>query len=99
MLLFKKLGLIIKMSTSQDLKTTFKYNVTCIFLSLRTKLKKTLCPRTPCMMFQLIVIQNSFKILLKMVIESIIDIVFTSVPAKYQDFTFELVLNPLTRNS
>ena len=44
MLLFKKLGLIIKMSTSQDLKTTFKYNVTCIFLSLRTKLKKNTLP-------------------------------------------------------
>ena len=44
MLLFKKLGLIIKMSTSQDLKTTFKYIVTCIFLSLRTKLKKNTLP-------------------------------------------------------
>ena len=36
------------MSTCQDFNTTFKYNLTCIFLSLRAKLKKTLCPRTPC---------------------------------------------------
>ena len=36
------------MSTSQDFKTTFKYNLTCIFLSLRAQLKKPLCPRTPC---------------------------------------------------
>ena len=35
-------------STSQDFKTTFNYNLTCIFLSLRAKLKKPLCPRTPC---------------------------------------------------
>ena len=48
MLLFWKLVLIIKMSTSQDFKTTFKYNLTCIFLSLRAQLKKPLCPRTPC---------------------------------------------------
>ena len=48
MLLFQKLILIIKISTSQDFKSTFNYNLTCIFLSLRAKLKKTLCPRTPC---------------------------------------------------
>ena len=36
------------MSTCQHFKTTFKYNLTCIFLSLRAKLKKPLCPRTPC---------------------------------------------------
>ena len=47
-LLFWKLVLIIKMSTSQDLKTTFKYNLTWTFLSLRAKLKTPLCPRTPC---------------------------------------------------
>ena len=28
------------MSTTQDFKTTFKYNLTCIFLSLRAKSKK-----------------------------------------------------------
>ena len=50
MLLFWKLVLIIKMSTSQDFKTTFKYNLTCVFLSLRAQLKKPLCPRTPCIM-------------------------------------------------
>ena len=36
-------------SISQDFKTTFKYNLTCIFLSLRAKLKKkknTLPPDT-----------------------------------------------------
>ena len=48
MLLFWKLVLIIKMSTSQNYKTIFKYNLTCIFLSVRTQLKKPLCPRTPC---------------------------------------------------
>ena len=36
------------MSTFQGLKTTFKYNLTCIFLSLRAQLKKPLSPRTPC---------------------------------------------------
>ena len=36
------------MSTCQHFKTTFKYNLTCMFLSLRAKLKRTLCPRTPC---------------------------------------------------
>ena len=36
------------MSTTQDFKTTFKYNLTCIFLSLRAQLKKPLCPLTPC---------------------------------------------------
>ena len=48
MLLFWKLVLIIKMSTSQNFKTIFKYNLTCIFLSLRAKLKKNTLPRTPC---------------------------------------------------
>ena len=48
MLLFWKLVLLIKMSTSQDFKTIFKYNLTCIFFSLRAQLKKPLCPRTPC---------------------------------------------------
>ena len=28
------------MSTCQDFKTTFKHNLTCIFLSLKAKLKK-----------------------------------------------------------
>ena len=53
--LFWKLVLITKMSTCQHFKTTFKYNLTCIFLSLRAKLKKTLCPRTPC------ISANSFR--------------------------------------
>ena len=47
-LLFWKLVLTIKMSISQDFKTTFKYNLTCIFLSLRAKLKNTLQCETPC---------------------------------------------------
>ena len=38
------------MPTSQNFKTTFKYILTCIFLYLRAKLKKPLCPRTPCTM-------------------------------------------------
>ena len=45
---YKNLVLIIKMSTSQNFKTILKYNLTCIFLSLRAQLKKPLCPRTPC---------------------------------------------------
>ena len=51
MLLFQKLILIIKISTSQDFKSTFNYNLTCIFLSLRAKLITPLCPRTPCNWF------------------------------------------------
>ena len=37
-LLFSKLVLITNMSTSQNFKTTFKYVLTCIFLSLRAEL-------------------------------------------------------------
>ena len=48
MSLLWKLVLIIKMSTSQDFKTIFKYNLTSIFLSLRAQSKKPLCTRTPC---------------------------------------------------
>ena len=58
MLLFWKLVLIIKMSTSQDFKTTFKYNLTCIFLSVRAQLKKPLCPRTPCGMYLIFLINH-----------------------------------------
>ena len=37
------------MSSPQDFKTTFKSNLTCIFLPVRTKIKKkTICPRTLC---------------------------------------------------
>ena len=43
MLLFQKLILIIKISTSQDFKSTFNYNLTCIFLSL-SQIKKTTLP-------------------------------------------------------
>ena len=39
------------MSTSQDCKTSFKYNLTCIFLSLRAKLKNTLQCETPCRLY------------------------------------------------
>jgi hypothetical protein len=39
MILFWKLVPKIKISTSQDFKTTFKYNLTCIFLSVRAQLK------------------------------------------------------------
>ena len=63
MLLFWKLVLIIKMSTSQDFKTTFKYNLTYIFLSLRAQLKKPLCPRTPCTLvnlFSVFPVANTF---------------------------------------
>ena len=47
-LLFWKLVLIIKMSTSQDFKTTLKYILTCIFLSLRAELLFNLCYEIPC---------------------------------------------------
>ena len=52
MIFFWKLVPTIKMSTSQNFKTTFKYNLTCTFLSLRAKLKKTLFPWTPCMIYK-----------------------------------------------
>ena len=48
MIFFWKLVLKIKISISQDFKTTFKYSLTCILLSVRAKLKKPLCPRTLC---------------------------------------------------
>ena len=37
------------MSTPNEYTDNFKSNLTCIFLSCRAKLKKTLCPRTLCM--------------------------------------------------
>ena len=46
---------VIKMSTCQDFKTVFKCNLTCIFLSLRVKLKRTVCPRTPCIFIAMVV--------------------------------------------
>ena len=39
------------MSTSQNFRTTCKYNLTCIFFSLRAKLKNTLQCETPCRLF------------------------------------------------
>ena len=39
-----------QMSTPNEYTDNFKSNSTCIFLSVRTKLKKTLCPRTRCIM-------------------------------------------------
>ena len=36
------------MPTSQDFKTTFKYILTCIFLSLRAELLFNLCYEIPC---------------------------------------------------
>ena len=37
-----------QMSTPNEYPDNFKSNSTCIFLSVRTKLKKPLCPRTQC---------------------------------------------------
>ena len=37
----------IEMSTSQNFKTTFKYNLTCILVSLRAKLISDSKSRTP----------------------------------------------------
>ena len=36
------------MSTPDEYPDNFKLNSTCIILSVRTKLKKPLCPRTQC---------------------------------------------------
>ena len=44
---FKNKG---QMSTPNEYTDNFKSNLTCIFLSVGTKLKKTLCPRTRCIM-------------------------------------------------
>ena len=40
------------MPTSQNFKTTFKYILTCIFLSLRAELLFNLCYEIPCICFQ-----------------------------------------------
>ena len=37
-----------QMSTPDEYPDNFKLNSTCIILSVRTKLKKPLCPRTQC---------------------------------------------------
>ena len=37
-----------QMSTPDEYTDNFKSNLICIFLSVRAKLKKTLCPRTQC---------------------------------------------------
>ena len=37
-----------QMSTPNEYTDNFKLNLTCIFLSVRAKLKNPLCPRTPC---------------------------------------------------
>ena len=47
MLLFWKLVIIAKNIQSQDSKTTFKQNITCIFLSARVNLKGTFQNETP----------------------------------------------------
>ena len=39
-----------QMSTPNEYPDNFKSNSTCIFLSVRTKLKKPLCPRTQCIL-------------------------------------------------
>merc|ERR1712051_912403 len=36
------------MSTPNEYTDNLKSNLTCIFLSVRTKFKKPLCPRTRC---------------------------------------------------
>ena len=45
-----KLNLLDKsqMSTPNEYTDNLKSNLICIFLSVRTKSKKPLCPRTPC---------------------------------------------------
>ena len=44
----QKLVVMPKIIQSQDSKTTFKQNLTCIFLPVRANLKYTLCPEGPC---------------------------------------------------
>ena len=50
-----------QMSTPNEYTDNCKSNLTCIFLSVMAKLKKTLCPRTLCTLVDLI---NQFHIFL-----------------------------------
>ena len=43
-----------QISTPNEYTDNFKSNSTFIFLSVRTKLKKTLCPRTRCTLYNII---------------------------------------------
>ena len=47
----QKLVVMLKIIRSQDCKTTFKQNLTCIFLPVRANLKYTLCHEGPCMYY------------------------------------------------
>ena len=51
------------MSTPNEYTDNFKSNSTCIFLSVRTKLNKTLCPRSRCSpkWFKLCITSNTFE--------------------------------------
>ena len=40
-----------QMSTPNEYTDNLKSNLICIFLSVKTKSKKTLCPRTPCISY------------------------------------------------
>ena len=51
MLCFKKLVGETQMSNPQDVKTTFKQDTTCIFLSVRHELLLSVHFETPCKMF------------------------------------------------
>ena len=42
-----------QMSTPNEYTDNFKSNLTCIFPSVRAKLKKPLCPRTLCKIYEL----------------------------------------------
>ena len=46
--ILQKLVEMPKIIQSQDSKTTFKQNLTCIFLPVRANLKYTLCHEGPC---------------------------------------------------
>ena len=50
------------MSEPQDVKTTFKQNITCIFLSIRLKLLLSVHYETPCMLKLYIITEMDFNV-------------------------------------
>ena len=61
-IIFMKTGCTSKISQTRNFKTTFKKNLTCIFLSVRVNLKNTLCHEGPCIVdFSLLNISKIWK--------------------------------------
>ena len=59
------------MSTSQDFKTALKYNLACIFLSLRAKLKKNTLPSYTLYMISALREYNKEKFISKAVFRAV----------------------------